>query len=132
LTINTHLHPKNYSCQKMCNLGKNRCAPCILLCTPKLLYPCESLHCMYRAFRFLENLKLYYRVCIPKTNYNGLCVILTLTIRSFLWQLYDKVVRFVLKFIKNSEMLREWYFQEKLLLTYSLYCSILMSKKMKL
>jgi len=39
-------------------------------------------------------------------KYNGLCIILTLIIRSFLWQLYDKVVQFDLNFIWNSEILK--------------------------
>jgi len=58
---------------------------------------------MHRAYRFLETYKLiiqnlicfisiYYRICIPKTKYNGLCIILTLIILSILWQLFDEVV----------------------------------------
>jgi len=33
---------------------------------------------------------------LPKTKYDGLCLILTLIFRPFLWQLYDIVVRFLL------------------------------------
>jgi len=59
---------------------------------------------MYRAFQFLENKKLiteilskcfipiFYRICLPKSKYR--CIILKLIIRSFLWQLYVKVVLF--------------------------------------
>jgi len=38
---------------------------------------------------------------------NGRCIVLTLIIRSFLWQLYDKVFRLFLIFIPSSETLKE-------------------------
>jgi len=44
-------------------------------------------------------------------KYNGPYIILTMIIRSFLWQLYDEIVLFDLNFIWNSEMLKEWYSQ---------------------
>jgi len=45
----------------------------------------------------------FNRVCLPKTTYNGPCIIFTLIIRSFLLQLYE---------IENSEILKELYLQE--------------------
>jgi len=36
--------------------------------------------------------------------------------QSFLWQLYDEVVQFVLNVIRNSEIVEEWYYQEKMVL----------------
>jgi len=51
----------------------------------KAAFPWER--CIFRAFRFLENLKpitetlryysllIYYRICLPRTKYIGLCII---------------------------------------------------------
>jgi len=56
----------------------------------------------FPIFKKLKTNKIFY-----SNDNNGPCIIFTLIIRSFVWQLHDKIVRFFLNFIRNSEIVEE-------------------------
>jgi len=74
----------------------------------KLTSACSSLYTLAGHSR-RSAVRTECIVCLPKTKYYGICIISTLVIRSFLWQLYDYVVHFFCKFcstfLNNNRMI---------------------------